>query len=288
MVHASELSEFLQARRARATPEGRGLLTYAGRRRVAGLRREELAQLAGVSVSYYTSLEQGRAANASPEILRALARALDLDEFEEAHLLDLAETQRRRQTSRRRRSVERVEPHLCSLMDAIPWVPALVTGRRGDILAWNRLGHALFASNLSYHSVENADTRPNVARIVFLDPHSREFFVDWKAKAQAVVAHLRMSAGKHPEDAGFAELVGELSMKSADFAQFWAGHRVRPCGLMTMTLCHPTVGALTVTQQTLLSPTSEHQSVLIVTTESGSASETSLKMLGSLSADHGR
>ena len=284
MASALTLGEFLQSQRARATPAERGLRTYPGRRRVAGLRRDELAQLAGVSVSYYTSLEQGRAANASPEILGAIARALNLDEFEEAHLRDLAQAQRRSRTTRRRKGPERVDPHLIRLLQLMPEIPAILSGRFGDILAWNPLGHALLGSQFDFAAVDDPRSRPNVYRLIFLDPNQRDFYLDWKSKAQAAVANLRMSAGRHPDDPALAELVGELTMKSNDFAQFWAGHGVKPCGLMTTTVNHPTIGRLTLTQQTMAGTTTPDQTLLLVTAEPGSRSEESLELLGSLTA----
>lgn len=243
MLSTSPLGQFLQTCRSRANPHDRGLPTYPGRRRVAGLRREELAQLAGVSVSYYTSLEQGRAGNVSPDVLHAVAGGLGLDQYQEAHLLDLAAMQRRRPPARPRRTPERVDVDLAELLTTLRGVPALISGRSGDILAWNELGRALFTPHLEADAIQDSKNRPNTARLVFLDPVSRAFFGNWNAKAVAVVAHLHLAAGRHPEDGALAELIGELSIKSPEFARLWAGNDVRPCGVMTLDLRHPTIGS---------------------------------------------
>jgi transcriptional regulator with XRE-family HTH domain len=173
------------------------------RRRVPGLRREELALLAGVSASYYSRLEQGQAPHASPEVLDALARALGLDDAERLHLHRLA-TVTRRTSAGRRPAPERVTPAVRQLLAAIGDVPALVLGRRGDVLAWNRAGHALFAGHLDPDAPDHPRQRPTMARLVFLDPHTRDLYADWPAKARAVVATLREASGRHP--GGHADL----------------------------------------------------------------------------------
>ena len=242
------LGDFLKTRRSQLRPEDVGVPTYGERRRVPGLRREELARLAGVSSSYYTRLEQGHSTSASTEVLDALATALQLDEAERQHLHALAGPAK--QARRARRSApERVSEAMRQLLDALAGVPAIVMGRRSDVLAWNRQGHALFAGHLDFGAPQAR--RPNMAQLVFLDPHTRELYADWPSKAKAVVGNLRLMAGQHPDDAALHELVGELSAKSAEFASMWADHRVKACTTADYEMRHPLVGSLTVTQQTL-------------------------------------
>jgi transcriptional regulator with XRE-family HTH domain len=286
VTETSALAAYLRTLRTRATPESLGLLPHHDRRRVAGLRREELAQLAGLSVSYYTSLEQGRATNASPDILRAIARALHLDEFEEAHLLDLAAAQQRR-GQRRRRVAERPAPYLLAILDAMPGVPAFVHGRSLDIIAWNPLGHALYAPHLDRDSVDAPARRPNIARMVFLDPWSRAFYADWKTKAESLVALLRLNAGRDPGNTAISDLIGELTVQSPEFTRLWARHLVKPCGVLTVELEHPLVGGLTVTQQALGSVAAPDHVIVAATAEPGSPSEEALRMLSSLAASGG-
>ncbi|MEU8228527.1 helix-turn-helix transcriptional regulator [Actinoplanes sp. NPDC048967] len=270
-----QLGEFLQTRRSQLRPQDVGLSTYGDRRRVPGLRREELALLAGVSASYYSRLEQGQSSNASPEVLDAIARALRLDDAERAHLRELA-AGTRGGTTRRRPAPERVTPAVRQLVGALGDVPVVVLGRHSDVLAWNAAGHALFAGHLDVAAPDSRH-RPNMARLVFLDEHTRELYADWPAKARAVVATLRMASGHFPDDPLFAGLVGELSMKSPQFAAMWADHRVKALGDAVYEMRHPLVGALTVTQQTLRT---EHAQVLVVaTTEPGSPSQTALTLL---------
>jgi transcriptional regulator with XRE-family HTH domain len=272
------LGDFLQARRARLRPEDVGLRDLGPRRRVAGLRREELAQLAGVSVSYYTRLEQGLSRGASAEVLEAIARALLLDEHERAHLERLAGASRRAPRVRRPRP-ERIADETRDLMRAVDGVPALVLGRRTDVLAWNALGHALLAGHLDPQGPEDPARRPNMSRMLFLDPHCRELYADWKRKARAVVGNLRIAVGRHPEDPLLAELIGELTMKSPEFVALWGDHRVMPCDAASYELHHPVVGTVTVTQQTLAIVRSPEQSLIICTTPAGSPSEEALALL---------
>ncbi|QIQ00911.1 helix-turn-helix domain-containing protein [Streptomyces liangshanensis] len=271
-----QLGDFLQTRRSQLRPEDLGVPTYGERRRVPGLRREELALLAGVSVSYYTRLEQGQSLNASPQVLDALARALRLEEAERLHLHNLARSARAAGRGRRP-APERVTAATGQLLDALGDVPAIVTGRRGDVLAWNRLGHALFAGHLDPDSADRPAERPNMARLVFLDAHTRELYAHWRGKARAVVGNLRLVAGQYPDDAALHELVGELSAKNADFASMWADHRVKACAVATYEMRHPLVGPLTVTQQTLSQGTG--QNIVVATAEAGSPARTALALL---------
>lgn len=246
----SPLGDFLNIRRSQLRPEDVGVPTYGERRRVLGLRREELAQLAGVSVSYYTRLEQGQSLSASPEVLDALAGALRLDEAERRYLHGLALVGKKR-TLARRPAPERVSGPTRQLLDALSEAPAIVLGRRSDVLAWNCLGHALFAGHVDPNAPEVHGERPNMTRLLFLDPHMRELYADWPSKAKAAVGALRLVAGAHPEDAALHALIGELSAKSGEFAAMWADHRIKPCTVAAYTMRHPLVGSLTVTQQTL-------------------------------------
>ncbi|QHY98692.1 Helix-turn-helix protein [Streptomyces sp. S4.7] len=280
----SRLGEFLRTRRSQLSPDEAEVPTYGERRRVPGLRREELALLAGVSASYYARLEQGHSMNASPEVLDAIARALRLDESERLHLLDLARSAKPRGRGRRP-APERVTEATGQLLDALADVPAIVVGRRSDVLAWNRLGHALFAGHLDPGAPDLPDQRPNMARLVFLDAHTRELYTHWPSKARAVVGNLRMVAGQYPEDSALHALVGELSAKSEDFASLWADHRVKACTVADYEMRHPLVGALTVTQQTL--NVGPGPTVVVATTRAGSPSRTTLALLAEVATEAG-
>lgn len=269
-----QLGEFLQTRRSQLRPEDVGVPTYNERRRVPGLRREELALLAGVSTSYYTRLEQGQSLNASPEVLDAISRALRLDGAERLHLHDLARSARHSRS--RRPAPERLTEATAQLLDALTDVPAIVIGRRSDVLAWNELGHALFAGHLDAGAARSTE-RPNMARLVFLDAHTRDLYADWPSKARAVVGSLRLVAGQYPDDAALHALVGELSAKSTDFASMWADHRVKACAVATYEMRHPLVGPLTVAQQTLSHGSGP--SVVVATAEAGSPSRAALTLL---------
>ncbi|MBU2668051.1 helix-turn-helix transcriptional regulator [Actinoplanes bogorensis] len=270
------LGEFLQARRSQIRPEDVGLAGHLGRRRVPGLRREELAQLAGVSSSYYARLEQGFSLNASPQVLDAIGRALRLDEAELRHLHELAGGGRAR-TAPRRSPPERMTVALARMLEAMGETPAVVLGRFSDVLAWNPAGHALFAGHLDVTGPERPRERPNMARLVFLDPHTRELYADWPVKAKAVVGSLRRAAGQHPSDAALSALIGELTVSSAEFAEMWATYRVKGRGSLAYAMRHPLVGALTVTQHAL--QTEDGPSVVIATTEPGSPSRAAMALL---------
>jgi len=276
MDSTRQLGEFLQTRRSQVRPAEVGLTGYGDRRRVPGLRREELAQLAGVSASYYARLEQGHSLNASPAVLDAIARALRLNEAERRHLYDLAAGSRAR-TSTRRSSPERMTSELTHLVEAMGETPVLVLGRHSDVLAWNRTGHALFAGHLDPTAPQRPRDRPNMARLVFLDPHTRDLYADWPAKARAVVGTLRLAAGQHPDDAAISALIGELSVRSSEFSDLWAAHRVKVGADATYEMRHPLVGVLTVTQQVLR--TERGRSVVVTTTEPGSPSRAAMSLL---------
>ncbi|GLY19420.1 transcriptional regulator [Kineosporia sp. NBRC 101677] len=278
------LGETLQAWRARISPEDVGLPTYGERRRVPGLRREELALLAGVSSSYYTRLEQGHSRNASPEVLEAISNALELSDAERQHLRTLAGGSRR--TLRPRRPpVERLDSSLADLLAMLGDVPGIVLGRRSDVLGWNRLGHALLAGHLDPLAPAVPGARPNMAELVFLDPHVRGLYTDWPAKCRAVVGNLRLAAGEHPEDPLLAALVGNLSMRSPEFARLWGDHRVQPCASADYALDHPLVGALTVTQQSLRAMQTPEQVLVTCTAPAGSPDTEALNLLRQLTSN---
>ncbi|WP_035799801.1 helix-turn-helix domain-containing protein [Kitasatospora mediocidica] len=278
MNRTVRLGEFLQMRRSLLQPADVGLPDFGERRRVPGLRRDELARLAGVGLSYYTRLEQGVSLNASPEVLDALAGALGLDEVEQAHLHDLAQATRRG-GKRRRLAPEHADDATRQLLGALGAAPAVVLGRRSDVLAWNRTGHALFAGHLDPRIPDQPDRRPNMARLVFLDAHTRDLFVDWPRKARAVVGKLRLAAGQYPDDPMLAVLIGELTMKSPEFATMWSENQVRNWELAAYRMHHPLVGRMHLNLQTLTIPQESGQRIVVATAEAGSGSAAALHLL---------
>lgn len=282
MTEQGPLGAFLSARRSRLRPQDAGLRTYGDRRRVPGLRREELAQLARIGMSYYTRLEQGLAHNASPEVLDALAGALRLDEAERRHLHALAASPRRPRP--RRPAAEHVTHETRQLLAVLGDAPALVLGRRTGVLAWNPAGHALFAGHLDALAPEDPVDRPQMARMVFLDAHTRDLYADWPAKARAIVGNLRLTAGAHPDDPLLAALIGELTIRSPEFAALWSAHPVRDCDLAVHTMRHPLVGELTVSQQTLPLPLSPDQRLVVATAPAGTPSADALTLLSRTTA----
>jgi transcriptional regulator with XRE-family HTH domain len=276
MAANRELGEFLRSRRARLTPELAGIASY-GTRRVPGLRREELAQLAGVSATYYTRLEQGQSTNASRSVIDALARALQLDDDERAHLEDLA---RPAAGARPRRGRPDAAPRgAAMLVHAMAEVPAVVLGRRTEVLAWNALGHRLLAGHYDADAPARPSERPNLTRMLFLDPHTRELYRDWPGEAARMVGSLRLVAGRFPDDRALEELVGELSVKSPEFAGLWTRHPVLNCVSGTKLLRHPTVGDLDVEFQALHLPDGSGRRLLTYVAEPGSPSAAALALL---------
>jgi transcriptional regulator with XRE-family HTH domain len=273
----AELSEFLRTRRARLKPGDVGLPDFGRHRRVPGLRREELAQLAGVSVAYYTRLEQGNGRNVSSEVLDAIARALRLTDAEHAHLTHLAKPkQKKKQTAR----PPQARPALQQLLDAMDAVPAYVIGRRSEILAWNRMAAALFGDWGELPVAER-----NWARLTFLRPDYHDLFVDWEHKASDVVAQLRMDAGSHPNDPRLSALVGELSVKSEDFRRLWATHDVKEKSHGVKRMTHPLVGDLSLNFEGFRLPDGSEQTLVTYHAEPGSASAEALRLLASWGAD---
>ncbi|MFJ6809692.1 helix-turn-helix domain-containing protein [Streptomyces anulatus] len=278
----AELSEFLRTRRAKLRPGDVGLPEFGRHRRVPGLRREELAQLAGVSVAYYTRLEQGNGRNVSAEVLDAIARALRLTDAESAHLTHLAKPARHKR-KRRPARVQRVRKGLLYLLDSMDGIPAYVTGARSDVLAWNAMAAAVFGDWGALPPGER-----NWARLVFLSPAYRDLFVNWDSKASDMVSYLRLYAGCHPDDPELSALVGELSVKSDEFRRLWATHNVKEKGHGVKLLRHPLVGELTLSYETLKLPDDEEQHLVTYHAEPGSESAQSLRLLASWGADAGR
>ncbi|KUO12415.1 helix-turn-helix transcriptional regulator [Streptomyces sp. DSM 15324] len=275
MSTAISLGEFLRTRRSLLHPEDVALPDFGGRRRVAGLRREEIAQLAGVSVDYYTRMEQGRVPNPSGAVLDALARALRLDGDATRHLHRLARPQpSARHAPRRQARPQRVRPMLQRLLDDLVDMPAMVMGRRMDILAWNTAAVALFGD---YAALDRAER--NIARITFLDETSRELYADWTSCARENVAYLHLDAGRHPEDPQLASLIGELSMKSEDFRRWWAEHPVQDKTSGTKRFRHPVVGHLELAYETLRAADDPDQALITYAAEPGSPSHDGLRML---------
>jgi transcriptional regulator with XRE-family HTH domain len=274
-----EIREFLTSRRARITPEQAGLRSY-GSRRVPGLRREEVAVLAGVSVPYYIRLERGDMSGVSESVLDALTRALDLDDAERAHLFDLARSaQPTGVQPRRRRAKQRVRPEVQWTLDAITGAAAYAGNDRLDILAANQLGRALFSELYA------APARPvNSARFVFLDPRAEAFYDDWQRVAGECVAILRWAAGRDPHDRDLSDLVGELATHSEAFRVRWAAHDVRFHNTGVKHLHHPVVGELTLSFNRLDLPADHGLTIFTYTAEPGSRSEEALKLLGSWAA----
>ena len=279
MDHRNDTRDFLKSRRARITPAEAGLPIYGGKRRVAGLRREEVALLAGVSIDYYTRLERGNLQGVSDGVLNALAKALQLDEAEREHLFDLARAANSAPSSRRRVTAGRVRPSMQRVLDAMIGAPAWVHNDRLDFLAANRLGYALYSEMFA------APARPvNSARFIFLNPRSQAFYVQWDHVADNTVAILRGAAGRNPYDKTLSNLVGELSTRSEDFRVRWAAHNVRLHRTGVKKLRHPVVGDLELTYEGLELPADPGLTMFAYTAEPGSPSDDGLKLLASWAA----
>jgi transcriptional regulator with XRE-family HTH domain len=273
----AEIREFLVTRRAKITPVQAGLQPGGGRRRVPGLRREEVAVLAGVSTEWYVRLEKGHISGVSDEVLGAVASALQLDEAERLHLFDLA---RAAKPSRppRRRARQAVRPSVLRILESMAGTPAFIRNGRLDVLAVNPLGRALYAP------VFDDPVRPaNLARFCFLDPVSRVFYPDWEEVARSTVALLRTEAGRDPYDRELSDLVGEFATRSEEFLSLWAAHDVRLHQHGTKHFRHPVVGLVDVAFDSMPLPASEDQGLTMTcyTAEPGSPSDDALKMLAS-------
>jgi transcriptional regulator with XRE-family HTH domain len=278
---ANDIAEFLTSRRAKVTPEQAGLPTY-GKRRVPGLRREEVASLAGVSVEYYKRLERGNASGISESVLEALAAALQLDDAERAHLFDLVRAANPAVPRRDRPLQGRVRPAVQRIVDSIG-APSIVWNTRADYLAANRLGYALYAP-----AFESPAQPPNIARFTFLDPAAVDFYPDWDRVASDVVSYLRSETGRHPHDKGLSDLVGELATRSDEFRVRWAAHNVRFHRTGVKRLHHPVVGDLTLSYDAMELTGDSGLTVSVYAAEPGSASQQALDILASWSAtpDH--
>lgn len=274
-----EIREFLGTRRARITPEQAGLPAYGGNRRVEGLRREEVAMLAGVSVDYYVRMERGSLAGASESVLDALASALQLDEAERDHLFALARESSAGGARRRRKPAVSVRPAIQQVLDAITDAPAWVRNGRHDILAMNQLARALYAPVL-------ADPRrpANTTRFLYLDPAAPEFFVDYDQVAKDAAAMLRLEAGRNPHDKALVELVGELSTRSELFRKWWASQDVRFHRSGRKRLRHPAVGQLDLDFEGMELPSEPGLQLNVYTAPAGSPTADALKLLASWGA----
>ena len=271
-----ELADFLRRARAKVDPARAGLPADERVRRVPGLRREEVAFLAGVSTDYYTRLEQGRRITPTAGVLDALARALDLDATGRTHLGRLAGPPPSAAVRRRAGAVQKVRPGLHRFLDALGPQPALVLGRRTDVLASNRMARALLTDFESLRPKER-----NYARWMFLTEEARALFLDWDEQARVVVENLRLDAGRAPDDRATAELVAELAELSAEFRRWWDDHGVAQRTFGSKKLHHPVVGVLTIDYETLTLPGDPDQTLFIYTTPVGTASRQALDLLAS-------
>jgi transcriptional regulator with XRE-family HTH domain len=274
-----EIREFLTTRRAKISPEQAGLPRYRGRRRVAGLRRDEVALLAGISIEYYTRLERGNIRGVSEGVLDGIARALQLDEVERAHLSDLVRTANAALPARRRPTQQRVRPSVQRLLDSMTGTAAFVRNGRLDILSANQLGYAL------YSPVFLDPVRPaNLARFIFLDRRSTEFYGNWDGIAHDAVGSLRAEAGRDPYDRALTNLVGELSMRCEEFRVRWAAHDVKYYRSGVQPFHHPLAGDLTLNYDALEIPADPGQTIVAYTAEPGSPSQQALNLLDSWAA----
>ena len=271
MGQSIEFGSFLSAMRSRLAPGPEAALTT---RRVPGLRREEVAQRAGVSTDYYTRLEQGRNIHPSRSVLAAVARALELNDSESAHMYDLLENCGGQASSPP--VVQRVRAAMRQLLDAVGEVPAVVLGRRTDVLASNRMARLLFADFPAMGREQR-----NYTRWIMLDPGARVLFRDWHGAASDAVAALRADIGRHPGDPAATALVGELAVNSEEFRQWWARHTVAQRASGTLALHHGVVGDLSLEFEHLILPDDTDQSLRIYTAKNGSPSQDALTLLSS-------
>ena len=278
MAHAGtdepELAEFLKARRSELAPSDVGLPEGPARRRVRGLRREEVAQLAAISTDYYTRLEQGRISPSVP-VLDSLGRVLQLTEDQRTYMYELAGASTATMASRRR-ARQKIKPFMQRVLDHITDTPAIVMTPTHDILAWNALGAALMVD-----FGEIPERKRNFLRLIFTDPRMRSLYPDWEGLARSVVSYIRMEAARKPDDPALAELVGELSIRDPQFRQWWAGTHVAFKRRGTRTYDHPVVGEITLDWDALTSDAEPDQQLIIYSAEPGSRSEEALRELSS-------
>lgn len=285
MDQRGELREFLRSRRARLRPEDVGLPGSGARRRVAGLRREEVAQLAGISSDYYVRLEQGRTQQVSDSVLGAVADVLRLDADERAHLRDLVAVRpsRRPPVAAAGLSGRPVRPALARMVTGIDGGPAYLLDRAMNLLAWNRLAGILFEDVVT----EPVEQR-NMARFVFLDEGAKKVFVDWPEIARTTTAYLRLHTARQRDDAQLTTLVGELSIKSEEFRRLWSEHLVADRTYGTKRLRHPLVGTLTLNYETLRQSDESGHLVMVFNAEPGSETDDALRLLSSWGSDRQR
>ncbi|WP_131736094.1 helix-turn-helix transcriptional regulator [Actinomadura roseirufa] len=274
MADTATLGEFLRLRRGRLKPQDVGIASY-GERRVPGLRREELAQLAGVSVTYYTRLEQGQSHQASESVIEALARALELSDDERIYLHNLARPRTARPRTPAPATVRRATRQL---IDSLEW-PAVVTGPRTEVLAWNSPGHRLLAGHLDRDAPDHVERRPNLTRMLFLDAHHRDLYPRWDTSASCAVASLRLTVSRDPDDTELAALIGELIMKSEEFAALWSAHPVAEHASGPRHLRHPEIGELVLELETLSLVDEPDHRLLIFSAAEGSPSQAALRLL---------
>jgi transcriptional regulator with XRE-family HTH domain len=274
----NELAEFLKARRSELAPSDLGLPDGGTQRRVAGLRREEVAQLASISTDYYTRLEQGRISPSTP-VLASLAGVLQLTDDQRTYMYELAGTNAASAKSRRR-APQKVKPHMQRVLDHITDTPAIVMTPTHDILAWNQLAAALM---IDFGEVPERER--NFMRLLFTDPRMRSLYPDWEGLARSVVSYIRMEAARKPDDPRLAELVGDLSIKDPQFRQWWAGTHVALKRRGTRTYDHPVVGEITLDWDALTSEAEPDQQIIIYTAEPGSPSEQALRNLAAWAAE---
>ncbi|MFF2653099.1 helix-turn-helix domain-containing protein [Streptomyces sp. NPDC058045] len=280
MDNKRDVQEYLTALRARITPESAGILVFGGERRVPGLRREEVAQLAGVSTAYYTRMERGDLSGVSDSVLYALVRALQLNEAETTHLFDLARTASGSRPRAPRRAAVRIPSRLPQMLDTMREVPALALTRLGDPVASNALGRALFP-----HLFPEDAVPLNHARYLFLDPRAQSFYPDWETSAREQTSALRLLAGQDPTDRALTSLVGELSTHSAEFRSWWSGHTVRLHTSGTKRIHHPVVGEMTIGYDVLAVQATPGVTITTYLPEPGSPSADALELLRSWIAD---
>jgi len=270
-----ELGEFLRTRRAKITPRQAELPNYGGRRRVPGLRREEVALLAGISIEYYTRIERGSVRGASDDVLDALARALQLDDVERAHLIDLVHAANARPRGDRRSAArDQARPTVQRLLDSMTGVAAFIRNARLDILSANHLGYALYSP-----AFLDPARSVNLARFVFLNRRSTDFYRDWDRIAHDAVGSLRAEAARHPDDKALTSLVGELATHSDEFRVRWGGHDVRYYRSGTQPFHHPLVGDLTLNYDALEIPADPGQTIVAYSAPAGSPAQEALDQL---------